>query len=112
MVTLRGCVSADPKARKAFILADATQDQTYRLTGVDVADYVGQHVEVIGASPRRVRVVGGLYPNPNIAGQAGAIDPTRAAMAAHGGPASNSPQPVIEFKVKSVRLTPGTCPGR
>ncbi len=107
---LSGCVSADPKARKTFTLADATQDQTYRLTGIDVRDYVGQHVEVLGAPQKRFRVVGGLYPNANVAAQAGAIDPTKAAMASQSGPAANSPQPLIEFKVKSVRITPGACP--
>ncbi len=106
---LSGCVSADPKARKTFTLSDATQDQTYRLTGIDVRDYVGRHVEVLGATQKRFRVVGGLYPNANVAAQAGSIDPTKAAMAAHSGPAANSPQPLIEFKVKSVRITPGAC---
>ena len=43
---LSGCVSADPKARKTFTLSDATQDQTYRLTGIDVRDY-GRDAEAI-----------------------------------------------------------------
>ena len=110
VLVLSGCVTADPKARKVFTLADATQAQTYRLTGTDVRAYVGQHVEVLGAPPKRLRIAGGLYPSPNVAAQAGAIDPTKAAIASQDGSAASSTQPLVEFKVRSVRLTPGPCP--
>lgn len=109
IVSLSGCVVADPGARKVFTLADATQEQIYRLTGVDLRDFVGRHVEVLGGSPRRLRIAFGLYPNANVAAQAGDIDPTKAAIAAHSGPAANTERPPVEFKVKSVRITPGSC---
>ena len=112
VLVLSGCVTSDAKARKVFTLADTEQAQTYRLTGADVRDYIGQHVEVLGALPRRFRVAWGLYPSPNAAGQAGAIDPVKAAIASQDGSAASSTRPVAEFKVQSVRVTPGLCPGR
>ena len=106
-VTLSGCVEASQTMKNAFTLDD--DGRTYMLKGVNVRDFVGKQVEVIGAMPKRLTVVGGLYPSANVAAQAGAIDPTKAAMAAQSGPTSQSPRPTIEFTVKSVRLLPGTC---
>jgi hypothetical protein len=77
--------------------------------GTDVREYVGQHVEVSGVASRRVQIVGGLYPSPNVAAQAGAIDPNQAAIAAVSGPAAGG-RPPVEFRVKSVRAIPGPCP--
>ena len=112
VIVLSGCVTADPKARKVFTLADAEQAQTFRLTGTDVREFVGQHVEVLGALPKRFRVAFGLYPSANVAGQAGAIDPVKAAIASQDGSAASSTRPLAEFKVQSVRVTPGACPGQ
>jgi hypothetical protein len=106
-VTLNGCVEASQTAKNAFTLDE--DGRTYVLKGVDVRDFVGKQVEVIGAMPKRLTVVGGLYPSANVAAQAGAIDPTKAAMAAQSGPTSQSPRPTVEFTVKSVRLLSGTC---
>src|SRR5262249_56639978 len=83
-VTLDGCVAPSQTARNAFTLDD--DGRTYVLKGVDVRDFVGKHVEVIGAMPKRFTIVGGLYPSANVAGQAGAIDPGKAAIAAQSGP--------------------------
>jgi hypothetical protein len=105
-VTLNGCVAANPPARNSFTLDE--DGRTYLLKGVNMRDYVGQRVELIGVPPRRLRIVGGLYPSPNIAAQPD--DPTKAAMAAHGGPTSQSARPMIEFNVKSVRILSGACP--
>lgn len=106
-VTLNGCVEASQMAKNAFTLDE--DGRTYMLKGVDVRDFVGKQVEVIGAVPKRLTIVGGLYPSANIAAQAGAIDPTKAAMAAQSGPTSQSPKPTVEFTVKSVRLLSGGC---
>jgi hypothetical protein len=106
-VTLDGCVEASQTAKNAFTLDE--DGRTYVLKGVNVRDFVGKHVEVIGAMPKRLTIVGGLYPSANVAGQAGAIDPTKAAMAAQSGPTSQSPKPTVEFTVKSVRLLSGAC---
>ena len=105
-VTLDGCVAANPTARNSFTLDE--DGRTYLLKGVSMRDYVGQHVELIGVAPKRLRIVGGLYPSPNIAAQPN--DPTKAAMAAQSGPTSQSARPMIEFNVKSVRILSGACP--
>jgi hypothetical protein len=102
-----GCVVASPHAKNAFTLNE--DGQTYLLKGVDVRDLVGKRVEVIGAAPKRLQVVGGLYPSANVAAQAGAIDPTTAAIASQSGPTSQSARPTIEFTVKSVRVLPEPC---
>jgi hypothetical protein len=106
-VTLDGCVTASQTAKNAFTLDD--DGRTYVLKGVNVRDFVGKHVEVIGAMPKRLSIVGGLYPSANVAGQAGAIDPGKAAIAAQGGPTSQAAKPTVEFTVKSVRMLSGTC---
>src|SRR6478672_1978241 len=106
-VTLDGCVEASQTAKNAFTLDE--DGRTYVLKGVDVREFVGKHVEVIGALPKRFTIVGGLYPSANVAGQAGSIDPTKAAMAAQSGPTSQSSRPTVDFTVKSVRLLSGTC---
>ena len=59
-VTLDGCVTASQTAKNAFTLDD--DGRTYVLKGVNVRDFVGKHVEVIGALPKRLSIVGGLYP--------------------------------------------------
>ena len=109
ITSLSGCVTPSADARKIFTLDDSVQGRTFRLTGTDVRDYVGKHVEVLGA-PRKLVIVGGLYPNPNVAAQAGDIDPAKAAIAAQSGPTSNAQRPLVEFRVRSVRVTPGDCP--
>lgn len=110
LLTMSGCVVADSTRSGRFSLFETDQAAQYRLTGADVRDYVGQRVEVSGTAPRRLRIVGGLYPSPNIAGQAGAIDPQKAAIAATEP--STSEKPLPEFRVRSVRVIPGLCPQR
>lgn len=106
-VTLSGCVEPSQTGKNAFTLDD--DGRTYLLKGVDVRDFVGKQVEVIGAVPKRLTIAGGLYPSANVAAQAGGIDPTKAAMAAQSGPTSQSPKPTVDFTVKSVRLLSGAC---
>jgi hypothetical protein len=112
-LTLSGCISASPNETGLFTLSDTKQGNRqgtkYKLVGTDVREYVGQHVEVSGVAPRRMQIVGGLYPSANIAAQAGAIDPNQAAIAAASGPAAGA-RPLVEFRVKSVRAIPGACP--
>ena len=106
-VTLSGCVEASQTAKNAFTLDD--DGRTYLLKGIDGREFVGKNVEVIGVLPKRFTVVGGLYPSANVAAQAGAIDPTKAAMAAQSGPTSQASRPTVDFTVKSVRLLSGAC---
>ena len=111
--TLDGCVVAGTEGRKTFTLANAANQETYLLKGLDVRDFVGKHVEIIGLpSSKRLRIVGGLYPSANVAAQAGGIDPVQAAIASQSGPTAQAAKPAVEFNVKSVRMVPGACPER
>jgi hypothetical protein len=108
--TLTGCIVASLNDKKVLTLSDSTNGATYWLTGTNVRDFIGKHVTVSGGLPKRFRITTGLYPSPNVAAQAGDIDPTRAAIAAHSGTAAGSPTGLPEFRVKSVRSIPGVCP--
>jgi hypothetical protein len=106
-ITLSGCVSKSDRSQEYTLSDDA--EGTFRLTGMSVRKYVGKRIEVVGVEPR-LAVKGGLYPTPNVAAQAGAIDPARAATeAAVAGPAAVSASPYPEFKVRSIKPVAGTC---
>ena len=87
-VTMNGCVSRDYTDSKnatayTFISDDGGR---YRVSGKSVSKYSGMSVQVVGViDTKKVKVVGGLWPTPNIAGQAGNIDPGKAAIAALPG---------------------------
>src|SRR5206468_5905636 len=106
-VTLSGCVQKSETSPNRFTLSD--DYAIYRLTGVDVREFVGRRVQVIGGAPRKLKIVGGLKPSPNIAGQAGAIDPAAAATAIHDGATMNGTGPEIELRVKSIKAVEGDC---
>jgi hypothetical protein len=110
-ITLTGCVTRSDSSTGPYTLSDAAEG-AYRLTGVDVRDYVGRRVQIVGGNvvPRRLSIVGGLQPSANVAAQAGDIDPVRAATAAVGGSAGTGTVQLPEFKVKSVRPVSGSCP--
>jgi hypothetical protein len=110
-LSLSGCVVRSEKTPDQFTLEDAKEGK-YRLTGMNVSDYLGLRVQIAGAiiETKRLVVKGGLMPTPNVAAQAGAMDPARAAMAAAGGSAGPGTVELPEFKVKSVRPVSGTCP--
>ena len=112
-LTLTGCVAPDTTNNGHFTLADFSNGETtYRLSGADLRKYLGHRVELIGAAAEpKLKIVGGLTPNPNIAAQAGAIDPTEAAMAAQSAQANGRPGNVEipELKVKTVRAVEGGC---
>ena len=112
LLTLSGCVGTDPRQNNVFTLSDATDPTVYRLTGTNVRKYIGQRVEVSGTAPKRLKIVGGLYPSPNVAGQAGAIDPAKAAVAAQTEPNPANVSAMTEIRVKSVRAVPGPCPDK
>jgi hypothetical protein len=64
-----------------------------------------------GAQPhasRRINILGGFRPSTNIAAQAGALDPTQAAMAESGGIGVREAPPLVEVPARSVR--PLFCP--
>ena len=110
MITLSGCIVRGEHAPGQYTLDDKTVG-TFRLTGADFRDYLGRRVQIIGGIPsaRRLTIKGGLTPNPNVAAQAGAMDPARAAVAAQGGAAGPGTVELPEFRVKSVRPVSGSC---
>lgn len=108
--TLTGCVErgASPKE---FTVTDQANGK-YVVTGSRIERYLGQRVEIAGTrDTNRLHVKGGLYPTPNVAGQAGAMDPARAAVAAMpGGSGSGTGDVALPtFKVKSVKTLGGGC---
>ncbi|MQA31328.1 MAG: hypothetical protein GEU82_16085 [Luteitalea sp.] len=109
LITLIGCVSANPSQPGGFLLSESNQVSQYKLTGTSVRDFAGQRVQISGEPPRRLRIVGGLYPSPNVAAQGG-HDPVKAAIAA--ATPSNTPggTAMQELRVKSVRAVSGACP--
>jgi hypothetical protein len=111
--TVTGCVEASSTERNRFTLTDGTTGPIYVLKGMSVRDFVGKRVEITARPPRRLKITGGLYPSPNAAAQAGAMDPGRAAVEAlQNGPYGNERRPTIELEVRSARIVAGECPAR
>ena len=110
-LSLSGCVVRGETSPDQFTLEDAVEGK-YRLTGIKLRDYVGQRVQIAGGvvETKRLTIKGGLTPTPNVAAQAGNMDPARAAVAAAGGAAGPGTVDLPEFKVKSVRPASGGCP--
>ncbi len=111
--SVTGCVNSN-ETGDLFTLADV-KNGTFQLTGVEVPKYVGKRVEAKGTS--HLRIVGGLWPTPNIAAQAGAIDPLQTTIAAMPGsgtrgtePATATAQPVAVLRVERIRTVKGRCP--
>jgi hypothetical protein len=111
-LSLSGCVVRGETTPDHYTLEDKVEGSKYRLTGVKVGDFVGQRVQIAGSlvETKRLIIKGGLTPNANVAAQAGAMDPARAAMAAAGGAAGPGTVDLPEFRVKSVRPVSGGCP--
>jgi hypothetical protein len=109
-VVMSGCITSDAAGRE-MTFTDGTDGTQYRLTGTNVKKFVGRHVQVVGGyDSRRLRVNGGLTPSPNIAAQAGAIDPGVAAVAALGGGTTGTGSPRLpEFRVARVSAVAGDC---
>lgn len=99
-LTITGCVTEDRAASESYTLREKKGGVAYRLMGVKTFAYEG----------RRVRIVGGLYPSPNIAAQAGAIDPTQAAIAAATPGGLGTVGQPLEFRVSAIRPVRGACP--
>ena len=108
-ISISGCVAA---ADDQFTLSDNKDGSTYRLSGTDVHDFVGQRVQIAGrvVGSKKVQVEFGLKPSPNVAAQAGAIDPSQAATATAGGLAPTGNVQLPEFRVRTVRPLGAVCP--
>ena len=113
-ITLVGCVQPASMPNQ-FTFADQDTPKSlasYRLSGANVKKYAGKRVEIVGALvSQRLKIVGGLLPSPNAAGQAGAMDPSRAAIAGGAGGTNSGTgnADLPEFRVKSVRPVEGSC---
>ena len=105
-LTLTGCVQKSELPAGGYTLSDGTG--VYRLTGVDVRDFVGRRVQVVGGDSRKLKIVGGLLPSANVAAQAGSMDPARAATAAADAAAANGTGNP-EFRVRSIKPVTGSC---
>ena len=108
-ITLSGCITPDATTPGAYTFSDAKTGVKYRLSGVAVAKDPGQRGEiVVGSGSARVTIRGGLVPSANVAAQAGAIDPSRAAIA--GAPGAGGSVQLPEFHAARVQGASGTCP--
>jgi hypothetical protein len=110
-ITLTGCVSGSPLTSGEFTFVDRVTGGKYRLTGKRMKGYAGQQVEIVSSPPAKLAVKGGLYPSPNLAAQAGGIDPAQEAIARQPGGAVNgtAAAEMPEFRVGRVRTVPGAC---
>jgi hypothetical protein len=107
---LIGCMSTKPGTNGDYTFTTEAGVK-YRLTGKDSRKYGGKKVEITQNDAKGLRVRGGLYPSPNIAAQAGGLDPLQAAIAAQpgGGAAAGTGTDLPEFRAARVRAIEGAC---
>jgi len=108
---LNGCISKDDIQPGQFNFRGDEGDR-YRLTGKNLKKFVGQKVEIVGGPPGKgVTFKTGLWPSPNTAAQAGALDPAKAAVARFPDGASDvaGVSPLPEFRVTRLRGVEGAC---
>src|SRR5262245_28273449 len=86
-ITITGCVGRAAVNGNTQYMIDDKVNGKYRLTGLDIHDFLGQRVQLVGGviETKKLRIQGGLKPSPNLAGQAGAVDQTQVATATAGG---------------------------
>jgi hypothetical protein len=111
-ITLDGCIGRSNVSPGQFSLSDDAGQPVYHLTGTDVKKYFGQRVQIVGGipAPKKLSIVGGLRPSPNVAAQAGDMDPSRAAVQGAVDNSSPGTFQLPEFRVKTVRPVSGSCP--
>jgi hypothetical protein len=110
-IELTGCVSDRANETGTFTFTDTQTGGKYRLTGRKMQNYAGKMVAVFGGGPnKRLAVRGGLWPSPNAAGQAGAVDPAQESISRQtGGAAARGDAVLPEFNVVRVRAVDGSC---
>ena len=109
-LTLTGCVEKGGTPNQ-FTLQDEANGK-YEVSGSGINKFVGKRVQIAGTpGSNRFRVKGGLWPTPNVAGQAGAIDPAKAAIASQpgGGATGTGDIALPTLKVRSIRALDGGC---
>ena len=110
-VTLTGCV-VKGNGQPNQVTLDDQQNGSYQFSGNRIAQYLGQRVEIAGTTDTsRLKIKGGLWPTPNVAGQGSSIDPARAAVASQpGGPYSGTGDANLpSFRVRSIKTLDGGC---
>ena len=109
-VTLKGCVVRDQSSGSSYTFTDSA-GLKYRLAGKNVAKYSGMSVEVVGLINRPNLVVkGGLWPTPNVAAQAGNMDPGKQAVAAlQAGTVGTGNVELPTLRITRVGLGAGEC---
>ena len=111
-MTLSGCVGTNQGPQTPVTFSDGDSGDRYRLTGRNLKKYAGQRVEIVGLPGKtsKLAVKGGLYPSPNVAAQAGALDPSKAAIALQpGSPETGIGADLPEIRVSRVRVLEGSC---
>ncbi len=109
---LNGCISRDAATPGQFNFLDNDGGGKYRLTGKGLKKFVGHRVEMVGGPPgKRVTFKTGLLPSPNVAAQAGAIDPAKAAVANLPGGAADAAvvNTLPELRVIRLHGVEGAC---
>ncbi len=109
-IELTGCVSVNPAAGGQYAFVDNASGGTYRLNGKNLKKYAGQRVRLVGdPSTKRLKFKTGLWPSPNIAAQAGALDPAQESIARHSGATGGTPDATPELRVVRVHGVEGAC---
>jgi hypothetical protein len=109
-VELTGCVSLTPTEGGQFAFVDGASGGTYRLNGKGLKKYAGQRISIVGdPSSKRPKIRLGLWPSPNVAAQAGALDPAQESIARQSGGAASVREPAPELRVVRVRGVEGSC---
>jgi hypothetical protein len=109
---LNGCISRDARTPGQFNFREDDSGDRYRLTGKNLKKFVGPRVEIVGGPPGKgITFKTGLWPSPNVAAQAGAMDPAQAAVARMPGGAADAPgaSALPEFHVIRLRGVEGAC---
>ena len=112
IVTLSGCLERDEIAPDQFTITDPEAGGRYRVSGKDFREYVGRRVQLDGGVVvKGLTIKGGLQPTANIAAQAGALDPSRAAVQAQTQPKATKvdDEALPEFRVKKIQASAGGC---
>lgn len=109
-VELTGCVSLTPSEGGQFAFVDGASGGTYRLNGKNLKKYAGQRISIVGdPSSKKPKIRLGLWPSPNVAAQAGALDPAQESIARQSGGAASVREPPPELRVVRVRGVEGAC---
>ncbi len=111
LVSVTGCIRQDAATPGSYLFSDASTGASYRLSGFDGRkDAAPRGQIVVGTGSRRVTIRGGLVPSPNVAAQAGALDPAKTANARTAGGSAEESAALPEFRAERIQTIAGSCP--